>query len=180
MESRPISVSGLILRPYSDSDAEEFTTGVLESIESVGQWMDWCSKDYTVDHALKWFADCRSKEAAGTAYEYGIFCQATGKFLGGAGLNEIRLQHRFCNLGYWVRQTAQRQGIALRCVQALSQHAFRELGLYRVEIVVGVGNVASEGVAMKSGAVREGLARNRLCLQGKPVSADIFSLVPHA
>jgi ribosomal-protein-serine acetyltransferase len=178
MESSSINFSGLTLRPYSDLDAEEFTTAVLESVESVGHWMPWCSTDYSVHHALEWFADCRNKQAAGAAYEYGIFCQATGKFLGGAGLNEIRQQHKFCNLGYWVRQSKQRNGIASRCVQALLTHAFHELGLHRVEIVVAVGNIASEGVAIKAGALHECIARNRLYIHGKPVSANIFSLVP--
>ena len=173
-----IHFAGLTLRPYSDLDAEEFTSAVLESVESVGRWMSWCSADYSIDRALEWFADCRNKQAAGSAYEYGIFCQATGKFLGGAGLNEIRPQHKFCNLGYWIRQSEQRKGIASRCVKALSTQAFRELGLHRVEIVVAVGNVASEGVAIKSGALRESIARNRLYIHGKPVSAHIFSLVP--
>ena len=173
-----IHFAGLTLRPYSDLDAEEFTSAVLESVESVGRWMSWCSADYSIDRALEWFADCRNKQAAGSAYEYGIFCQATGKFLGGAGLNEIRPQHKFCNLGYWIRQPEQRKGIASRCVKALSTQAFRELGLHRVEIVVAVGNVASEGVAIKSGALRESIARNRLYIHGKPVSAHIFSLVP--
>ena len=102
----------------------------------------------------------------------------SGELLGGAGLNDIRHPHRFCNLGYWVRQSRQRQGIALRCVQALASHAFGSLGLYRVEIVVAVGNLASEGVAVKSGALHEGIARNRLYLQDQPVDAHLFSLVP--
>lgn len=178
MESKNIISSGIVLRAYLDSDAEEFALAVLESVETVGRWMPWCAKDYTVRHAMEWFADCRAKEAAGAAYEYGAFCLATGKFLGGAGLNAIQQQNKFCNLGYWVRQTAHRQGIASNCVQALSRHAFHELGLHRVEIIVAVGNVASEGVAVKSGACREGIARNRLYLHGQPNHAHVFSLVP--
>ncbi|MFT5534891.1 MAG: ribosomal-protein-serine acetyltransferase [Candidatus Paceibacteria bacterium] len=107
-----------------------------------------------------------------------MFCQDSGKFLGGVGLNEIRRQHKVCNLGYWVRQSMHRQGIASRCVQALSAHALHELGLNRVEIVVAIGNTASEGVAVKSGALRESLARNRLHIRDKSVSAHVFSLVP--
>lgn len=41
-------------------------------------------------------------------------------------------------------------------------NAFRELGLHRVEIVVAFGNVDSEGVAIKSGALHESITRNRL------------------
>lgn len=178
MDSPVISFSGLILRPFSDSDADEFTSAVLESVESVGNWMPWCSSDYTIQNAVAWFSACRTERENGTAFEFGMFCQNSGEFLGGAGLNEIRQQHKLCNLGYWVRQSRQRQGVAFRCVQALSAHAFHELGLHRVELVVAVGNAASEGVAVKSGAVRESIARNRLYIRDKPVAAHIFSLVP--
>lgn len=173
-----LAFAGLVLRPFSESDAEEFTAAARESVATVGRWMPWCASNYSIHRALEWFTACRLGRDAGTAFEYGIFCQESGAFLGGAGLNDIRQQHRFCNLGYWVRQSRQRQGIASRCVPALAAHAFRRLGLQRVEIVVAVGNLASEGVAVKCGAWREGVARNRLYINDAPVSAHVFSLVP--
>jgi len=178
MDCSSIHFSGLTIRPYGDRDAEAFTAAVLESVDTVGRWMPWCSAAYNTGDALAWFADCRNKYGAGAAYEYGIFCQDTGQFLGGAGLNDINRQHGLCNLGYWVRQSAQGRGIAARCVQALSMHAFQTLGLHRVEIVVAVGNSASERVAIKAGALHECVARNRLLIRDESVSAHVFSLVP--
>ena len=46
------------------------------------------------------------------------------------------------------------------------------------EIVVAVGNHASEGVARRAGAQWECVARNRLQLHGAAVPASVFSLVP--
>ena len=178
MESTSITWAGLVFREFADADAKAFTAAALESVATVGRWMPWCTADYSETLALAWFAACRTAREAGSALEYGIFCQDSGDFLGGAGLNEIRPQHKFCNLGYWIRQSRQRQGIASRCIQALSAHAFAQLGLQRVEIVVAVGNHASEGVALKAGALREGVARNRLHIHGKSVAAHMFSLVP--
>lgn len=140
--------------------------------------MPWCSNTYSERDALEWFAACDAARSAGGAFDVGVFCHKTGDFLGGAGLNEIRPQHRICNLGYWVRQSRQRQGIAMRCVKALAVHAFEELLLHRVEIVVAVGNHASEAVAVKAGALRECIARNRLYVHQQSVPAHVFSLVP--
>jgi RimJ/RimL family protein N-acetyltransferase len=86
--------------------------------------------------------------------------------------------HGFCNLGYWVRTSAQGQGAALAAIRALSRFAFERLGQSRVEIVVADGNLPSLGVARKAGAVHECLARNRLNLHGHPVAAHVLSLVP--
>lgn len=170
--------AGLLWRPFEDNDAEAFAAAVRESVASVAPWMPWCTSTYTQERALEWFAHCRAQAASGAAFEYGAFCQHSGEFLGGAGLNEIRQQHRLCNLGYWVRQSRQRQGVALRCVQALARHAFAELGLQRVEIVVAVGNLASAAVAARAGALCEGIARNRLHLHDRPVDAQMFALLP--
>lgn len=176
----PIIFNGLLLRAYLDSDLPSVLAATRESMETVGRWMPWCHADYAEADVQGWFENCRSELAAGTAHEFGVFSQADGAFLGGAGLNLINQQHRYGNLGYWVRQSAQRQGVALRSVLALLPHAFNELGLQRVEIVVAQGNLASEGVARKAGALFECRARNRLYIHGQSVPASIFSLVPES
>ncbi|XLZ71017.1 GNAT family N-acetyltransferase [Massilia sp. SR12] len=178
MESSPLTFEGLVLRPFHSADAPAFVTAVLESTDTVGRWMPWCKNTYSEREALEWFAVCEAAHSAGSAFDFGVFCQDTGEFLGGAGLNQIMQQHRFCNLGYWVRQSRQRQGIASRCLKALALHAFEKLLLHRVEIVVAVGNHASEALAVKAGALRECIARNRLYIHDQSVSAHVFSLVP--
>jgi RimJ/RimL family protein N-acetyltransferase len=171
---------GLVLRAFEDSDAPAFAAAARESAGTVGQWMPWCHADYTEQDALGWFEICRSGESAGTAHDVGIFDEATSELLGGAGLNEINRLHAVCNLGYWVRQSRQRQKIASRCVRALTEHAFVVLRLKRVEIVVAVGNLPSHAVAQQSGALLECVARNRLVVHGDSVPASVFSLVPDA
>lgn len=172
--------AGLVLRPYQDRDAAPFTTAVLESVGSVGPWMPWCHAGYTEHDAREWFAAAAASNACGSACEFGVFLEpsdGTSQFVGGAGLNQINRQHAMCNLGYWVRESMHRRRIASRCVDALSRHAFEVLLLQRVEIVVAIGNVASEAVARKAGAQFECLARNRLMIRGVSVQASVFSLI---
>jgi ribosomal-protein-serine acetyltransferase len=178
MQTSALTFEGLEIRPFLSTDAPAFVAAVLESTDTVGRWMPWCSNTYSEREALEWFAVCEAAQSAGSAFDFGVFCQDTGELFGGAGLNQIMPQHRFCNLGYWVRQSRQRQGIALRCVKALASHAFVKLLLHRVEIVVAVGNHKSEALAIKAGALRECIARNRLFIHNQPVSAHVFSLVP--
>lgn len=173
-------VDGLVLRAFTDDDTGPFVDAVRESVETVGQWMSWCHAGYTVTEALAWFAIARDGRASVDAYEFGVFDAVTGAFVGGAGLNDINHQHLFCNLGYWVRQSRQRQGVASRCVHALLPLAFGPLGLRRVEIVTAEGNRPSERVARRCGAVFEAVARNRVVIGGRSVSASVFSIIPEA
>ncbi len=64
----------------------------------------------------------------------GIFCGATGQLLGGAGINQLSPQHRYGNIGYWVRQSRQGCGIARQAV-ALQ----REFGFEVISLWAGVG-----------------------------------------
>jgi RimJ/RimL family protein N-acetyltransferase len=69
------------------------------------------------------------------------------------------------------------RGVAPAAVRLVAEHAFRETDLVRLEIVCAVGNVRSQRVAEKAGAVREGVLRNRLLLPSGPSDAVMFSLV---
>lgn len=171
-----LHTAGFLLRPYTPADAPVFAAAVRESFTDLSRWMGWAHEGFSEDDALAWFAACDAGRADGSSHQFGIF--RNDMFAGGAGLNHFNSPHAFCNLGYWVRASAQRQGAAPAAVAALSRHAFDVLQQSRVEIVVADGNAPSMAVARKSGAVHECLARNRLVLQGEAVAAHVFALVP--
>ena len=169
---------GLTLRAFIDADAEAFVRAARESVGTVGRWLSWCHAGYTEAEALDWFALARSQASVGAAHEFGVFDADSGAFVGGAGLNLIEVGHRYCNVGYWVRESCQGRGIATRAVKALLPHAFGPLGLRRVEVVIAVNNAASAGVARRSGALFEGVARNRIVIDERSLDALVFSFVP--
>lgn len=167
-----------LLRRYVESDAPAFAAAARESAASVGEWMSWVDPDFSENQALDWFAICNDGWASGTAYQFGIFLADGLSLIGGAGLNQFNQVNRFCNLGYWVRDSARRRGVATAATKALAKFAFETLQLSRVEIVIAEGNEASLGAARKAGASYECLARNRLRLHGQPVAAHMLILLP--
>jgi RimJ/RimL family protein N-acetyltransferase len=58
-----------------------------------------------------------------------------------------------------------------------ARFSFEDLKLNRVELLVPSANVASQRVAEKAGAKREGLLRKRLQLNGIAHDAFVYSLV---
>ncbi|HHQ4940597.1 TPA: GNAT family N-acetyltransferase [Aeromonas veronii] len=168
----------LVIRPFEPADADEFVRATHESIETVGKWMSWCSRSFTRESALEWFASCDQDREAGRAFDMGIFCATTGQLLGGAGINQLSPHHRYGNIGYWVRQSRQGCGIARLAVALLRDFGFQQLELFRLEIVMGVGNTASEAVAIATGATFECRARSRIFLHDQPLDALIYSLTP--
>ena len=174
----PILSDGLCLRPLVDSDIEQFVAAALESVETVGAWMPWCVASYKPEDAKAWFDQCAASLGARSAYDIGIFSTDGATLYGGIAVNQINWRWNFGNIGYWVRQSRQRQGIALRAVRAIAHFGFDYLKLTRLEIIVAVDNTPSRGVAEKVGATFECIARNRLVLHEKPIDAAVYSLIP--
>lgn len=166
------------LRPFVWRDAADAAKAVLDSEKTVGAWMPWWKPDYSETDAIAWFKHCDEMREQGLAYEYGIFCLRSGQLLGSVGVNQIDQMNRVGNLGYWVKESCQGQGIATRASKLLIDTAFLKLKLIRLEIVVLVANTASQKVAEKLGAIYECTALNRLFHKGEPYAAKVYALIP--
>src|SRR5262249_28396118 len=151
---------------------------VQESMKELHEWLPWCHPQYNVHDSTEFLATRQEEWNRGEHYSFVVHARANGFFLGGVGINFINHVHNFGNLGYWVRTRATRHGVATAAVCLAAQFAFSELKLTRLEIVTGVNNKASQRVAEKAGAIREGVLRRRLLLYGEAQDAVLFSLVP--
>lgn len=168
----------ITLRPYRREDAGSLYEAARESIPEMTPWMPWCHPDYSIQESREWITDCFEKWEQGKEYNFAITDVSTGRYLGGCGLNAIHRRPDIANLGYWVRTSATKKGVATTATLLLADFGINELKLNRLEIVIDVDNKASQRVAEKSGATREGILRNRLTQHGKPTDAVMFSLVP--
>jgi RimJ/RimL family protein N-acetyltransferase len=100
-----------------------------------------------------------------------------GRYCGGCGINQISKLNRFANLGYWVRSSRAGQGIAVQAVQAVVAWALANTTPNRLEVVVATGNVRSHRVAVKAGAVLDGVLRQRVIVDGQASDAALYSFV---
>jgi ribosomal-protein-serine acetyltransferase len=169
-------VSACIIRLYQQGDAEQMHAAALESVAEVYPWMAWCHERYSLDEARQWVAVQEDLAKQGLAYEFAILNEG-GRFLGGCGINQINKANRFANLGYWVRTSAMGQGVAPAAVRLVTEYAFKQTNLIRLEIVCAARNTRSQRVAEKVGAVREGVLRSRLLLPAGPSDAVMYSLL---
>jgi RimJ/RimL family protein N-acetyltransferase len=108
---------------------------------------------------------------------FAITDAATGRFLGGCGLNQFHAVHRMANLGYWIRTSAAGRGAASAATVLVARYGLRVVGLQRIEILADVGNLASQRVAEKAGARLEGRLRNRLFHHSQVRDGVLYSLI---
>ena len=168
-------MSACAIRLYQPGDAEHLRVAACESVAEVSPWLGWCHPGYSLDEAREWIAAQQELAKQGQAYAFAIWRE--GEYLGGCGINQFNRANRFANLGYWVRSSAMGRGVAPAAVRLVAEFAFLETDLIRLEIVCAIGNIRSQRVAEKSGALREGVLRNRLVLPSGPSDAVMFSLL---
>lgn len=169
---------GLCVRPLLPADAPALAEAALESIATVGVWLPWCDASFTLAEAEEWVRICAAERADGSAHSMGIFDAADGAYLGGVGINHINRVHDFANLGFWVRQSRQGEGIAPRAVWLMAAYGFEKLALTRLEIVAAEQNAGSRKVAERAGARFEGILHNRVVIRGVALPAAMYSLLP--
>jgi len=170
--------SPIEIRPFREDDASALHTAARESLEELCAWMTWCRPDYSLEHARSFIAATSSAWNAGREFCFAIVNATDEAFLGSVGISQINRMHNVANLGYWVRRTCARRGTASMAVPLAAKFAFQHAALNRLELLIPVGNNASQRVALKVGAHREGILRDRLLLTGKFHDAVLYSLIP--
>jgi ribosomal-protein-serine acetyltransferase len=165
------------IRRYCAADIPLVFAAARESINEMVDWMPWCHQNYSLEETTAFILSCEAAWNQKKEFGFAILDARTDEFLGGVGLNQFNHEHSFANLGYWVRTSSTGRGVATGATLLAARLAFEDLNLRRVEIVAAVGNVASQRVAEKARARREGVLRNRLFIHGRPHDAVMFSLV---
>lgn len=168
----------LLLRPWQTDDGNRLVDAVAESVATMSHWLPWCRGGYGSVQADAWITHCREGWQRREHFAFAVIDRVTGTLLGSAGINQANTGHRSANLGYWVRHSRQREGIARRAGRMVTRFGFEQLGLIRIEIVVLPDNLASRRTAERIGARFEAVARHRLMADGQPRDAAVYALLP--
>lgn len=167
----------LQLRPWRKTDAAGLAQAVHESVASVGRWLPWCHAGYTQQDATAWIARCQAGWRSGVHFAFAVTAADSGELLGAAGLSRHDRLRRCANLGYWVRQSHQRQGTGTAAARLVARFGFTQLELIRIEVVILPGNAPSRAVAKRIGATFETMARSRLWARGQAHDAAVYGLI---
>lgn len=168
-ESMPgIAGTGVTLRaPHSGDFAEwaalrETSRGFLVPWEPT-----WPSDDLTrgaFRRRLKRYAEDQRSDLA---YAFLIFRSEDDVMVGGLTLANIRRGvAQAGSIGYWIGAPFARKGYMTAAVRALIPYSFATLRLHRLEAACIPTNTASIRLLENTGFVREGYAREYLCING--------------
>jgi [ribosomal protein S5]-alanine N-acetyltransferase len=159
--------------------------GVLLRIAQATDYADWTalreeSRDFLTPWEPTWPADDLSRSAfrrrirryaedlrTDQGYAFLITRTSDNALVGGLTLANIRRGvAQAGSVGYWMGQPFVRQGYMTAAVRAVIPFAFATLRLHRLEAACIPTNTGSIRLLEKTGFVREGYAREYLCING--------------
>ena len=155
MSPLPIDLGdGALLRRLTLDDAEDIFACVDANRDRLDPWMPWAPLTRTPEDQRTWL---RSVLANDDDLEgIGLFIE--DRYAGGIGLTlgSFRI---WSELGYWIDAAYEGKGLITRACSALIDLAFNELGVHRVTIRAGVGNMRSRAIPERLGFTLEGVHR---------------------
>jgi ribosomal-protein-alanine N-acetyltransferase len=159
--------------------------GVILRTPQVTDYSEWAdlrelSRDFLTPWEPTWPADDLSRSAfrrrirryaedlrTDQSYAFLIVRSSDDTLVGGLTLANIRRGvAQAGSLGYWMGRPYARQGYMTAAVRAVIPFAFATLRLHRLEAACIPTNAASIRLLENTGFVREGYARDYLCING--------------
>jgi [ribosomal protein S5]-alanine N-acetyltransferase len=115
---------------------------------------------------------------AGVAYPFFVVRSSDEALTGGITLSNVRRGvAQMGSIGYWCGRPYTRQGYTLAAVKAMSEFAFRALGLHRLEAACIPDNYPSRKLLAQAGYEEEGYAKAYLKINGVWRDHVLFGLV---
>jgi ribosomal-protein-alanine N-acetyltransferase len=169
--SEPLPIvegDGVFLRAPQMSDYSEWTTLREASRAFLTPWEPtWPSDDLSRSAFRRRLRRYAEDQRADTSYAFFLFRKSDEALVGGLTLANIRRGvAQAGSLGYWIGEPFARRGLMTGAVQGLVPFAFGSLRLHRLEAACIPSNNASIRLLEKVGFVREGYAREYLCING--------------
>lgn len=175
----PISTPRLILKPPQSGDGAIINEAILESFNLLNQFMPWAkekpsvyeSEEFARQSAANWILKNNDEPYLPLL----IFDKKTKQFIGGTGYHHYDWNVPCVETGYWIRKSYTEKGLMTEAINAITQYAFKQLGMKRITITCDIDNIRSKKIPERLGFILEGtLKGNRRKLLTNEISDTLI------
>lgn len=141
----------------------------------LGKWLPWVEETNSVEDSRNFIK--QSLKSFGERKQAHFAIWLDGEIVGAIGFNKINWQNRDCEIGYWVAQSAEGQGIITKACRAIVDHAIDNWQMNRIVIEAATANVRSWAIPARLGFTHEGTLRQVAKLHGEYIDLELYSLL---
>lgn len=161
-----------VLRSPEHVDADALFMVIDGHRDHLGRFLDWVDETRSVADVHDYVARAQEGERAGTELTFLVERVSTRELCGSVGLDGLNREAASAELGYWLREDLQGQGLATRAAQCLIDHAFDQMGLRHLTLRAAPVNTRSCALAQRLGFRRNESAGD----EARPERRVLYSL----
>jgi [ribosomal protein S5]-alanine N-acetyltransferase len=163
----------IFLRPLTESDANETYVGWLND-PAVNQYLETRFTPQTIE-AVRAFV--REKMRSQSEYLFGICLVENGRHIGNIKLGPVNAHHKSADISLFLGdRSSWGKGFAKEAIGLITRWGFLHLGLEKLKAGCYAANEGSARAFEYCGYSREGLLRDQLQFQGKPMDLVLLGL----
>ncbi len=148
---------------------------VNENRNHLRPWLPFVDRMQTVEFTQNFVNGTMQRNKEGIEYAFVIF--SNDEMVGRVGVYKIDNQNSIGEIGYWIIENSQGNGIVTKCCKALIDFCFNELKLNRIEIKCGIENFKSKTIPEKLNFTKEGVIRQGELLYDKFIDLNLYSFL---
>jgi ribosomal-protein-serine acetyltransferase len=152
------------LKQLKLSDSTDIFNLINSERDYLGKWLPFVALTKEITDTEQFIKSII--EAPDEKREYVFTIRRDNKFIGLIGFKDTDRSNAKTEIGYWLSETYQKQGIITNAVKELCNFAFNTLNINRVVIKCAKENIPSINVANRLGFVYEGTERDGEILTG--------------
>jgi len=156
------------LKQLDQSDTEDIFYTIDTQREYLGKWLPFVEFTRELSDTEQFVNSVIN--APEKRFEYVFVIRVSGKFAGLIGFKDTDRLNKKTEIGYWLSEKFQKQGIVTNSVEKLCNFAFNKLKMNRVQIKCAVDNKSSSNIPERLGFKFEGIER-----EGELLSGGIFT-----
>ena len=145
------------LRLAVQSYAEPAFALIGRNREYLRRWLPWVDNTWSVEDVAQWIVRGLEQLARNEGWHAALWYR--DQLAGFVGFKPVNWMDLRVEIGYWLGEEFQGNGLMTDAVRAATGYAFREWCLNRVEIRCAVENHRSVAIPRRLGFVQEGLLR---------------------
>lgn len=164
----------IVLKQHVKNLAQDMFQYIEQDRARLAAFFPWVELTQTVADCQTYIGDTLEKWERYEQFDFGLYRQADGLYIGNIGAVRVAWPHERCEIGYWIFSAFEGQGYVSEAVAILETCLF-EMGFNRIEIRCAGHNLRSKAVPERLGYDFEGLLRQNEVLYGNRQDTCLYA-----
>lgn len=175
-QKKNLETERCVLKPVKDTDITNIFKGLSNAQIIKYYGVNYNTLEETKEQ-MNWYSNL---EKSGSGQWWTILLKDTDNFGGAIGYNDLNLEHKKVEIGFWIFPDFWGKGYMKECALKIIEYLFHEIGVHRIEAYVEEKNKNSIRLLSKLGFKCEGTMEDFEVKNGEFISVSIYALLEKA